>query len=169
MTATIFRHKGDFDEDTRKNRALRFIEAYAHNIASDLTLTYPDEKWYSPNCVFFDTTNITYIGAKAIKTWMLELFSPFDRVGLEALSFQVVDESTDGKADYTVNAEFMIAYFLKGDPVPIFAPRIFVFVVRNTESDEGYDGLQYTDVKLYWDTDLVKSEAKRRMAMKLDK
>ena len=160
MAPTIFRHKGDFDAHTRDNRALRFIEAYAHNSASDLTLSYPDTKWYSPDCVFFDTTNVTYVGAKDIKIWMLELFSPFDKVSLEALSFQVVDDSNDkGVFDCTVHTEWMVAYYLKGDPKPIFAPRMFVFQIQDGEG--GFDGLQYVDVKLY--CKLCRPEKKRSM------
>lgn len=172
-TATITRHNGTFNQLSRQNRALSFIEAYVSNIASDLTLSYPDTKWYSPTCHFFDTTNTTYIGAKAIKTWMLELFSPFDRVGVESMSSQVVDESntsntsTGGKgALFTANSELMISYYPKGDPKPILAPRMFVFVIEDAVTEEGFEGLQFTDVKLYWDTDLVKSEMKRRAVAK---
>jgi hypothetical protein len=165
MPITIFRHTGDFDDHTRENRALRFIEGYVRNISSDITLSYPDTKWYSPNCIFFDTTNVTYTGAKAIKTWMLKLFSPYDRLGAEGMRFQVVHESDEiSGAKYTVNAELMTAFYLKGDPEPVLIPRIFVFVIEDSETKEGFDGLQYTDVRLYWDTDLVKSEARRRAA-----
>jgi len=148
MAPTVFPYKGDFDAHTRDNRALRFIEAYANNIVSDLTLSYPDTLWYSPDCVFFDTTNVTYIGAKDIKTWMIKLFSPFDRVALEALTFLVIDDTSDkGGFDCTVYTEWMVAYYLKNDPNPIFAPRMFVFRIKEGES--GFDGLQYVDVKLY--------------------
>jgi len=148
MAPTVFRYKGGFDSHTREHRALRFIEAYAKEITSDLTLNYPDTKWYSLDCVFFDTTNVTYFGAKDIKTWMLKLFSPFDRVGLEALTFQIVDDSDDnGDFDCTVHTEWMVAYYLKGDLKPIYAPRMFVFKIK--EGDGGFDGLQYVNVKLY--------------------
>ena len=164
MAVTIFRHKGPFDSESRQNRALRFIEEYTNDIASSLKLQYPDTKYYSPTCVFFDTTSVTYTGAKAIKEWMLQLFSPFDKIGCEGMSFLVVDESSSDGTKYTVNAEFMMEYYLKGSLEPIAAPRMFVFEIGDSVTEDGFDRLQFTDVKLYWDTDLVKSEIKRRVA-----
>jgi hypothetical protein len=166
MPVTVFRHKGHWDTHTRENRALRFLESYALAVESDLSLPYPNTKYYSLPCPFFDTTNVTYTGADAIKTWMLKLFSPFDKVRLESLNFMVVDESESGKAYYTVNAEFMAKYWLKGDPEPILAPRLFVFTVTDTETEDGFDGLQFSEVHLYWDTALVSNEAKRRAERK---
>lgn len=166
MAATIFRHQGSFDHHSRQHRALRFVEEYGNDIASSLQLQYPETKYYSPTCVFFDTTNVTYTGAKAIKEWMLQLFSPFEKIGFEGMSFLVVDEASTDGVRYTVNAEFMMEYYLNGSLEPISAPRMFVFEIGDSVTEDGFDGLQFTGVKLYWDTDLVKSEIKRRAAAK---
>jgi hypothetical protein len=166
MTITIFRHKGHWDSQTHQNRALRFIESYTLAVESDLSLTYPSTKYYSPTCPFYDTTNVIYAGADAIKAWMLHLFSPFDKVHLEGMSFMVVDESENGKAAFTVNAEFMATYWLKGDERPIEAPRLFVFTIEDGETEDGEDGLQFSEVHLYWDTALVANEAKRRAVLR---
>jgi hypothetical protein len=56
----------------------------------------------------------------------------------------------------------MVKYFVKGDPVPISVPRIFVFKIKDTESEDGFDGLQFFNVKLYWDTALLSNEIRRR-------
>jgi hypothetical protein len=164
MTARIFRHDGHWGSKTRENRALRFIEAYANEVAADLTLPYSPTRYYAPSCTFFDTTNVTYNGAIEIKSWMQRLFSPFDKVEFTGISFLVIDESdAEGNTPlYTVNAEFMANYCFKGDPEPILAPRLFVFTISRSETEDGFDGLQYVDVKLYWDTALVKDEKRRR-------
>ena len=165
-TATIFRHKGGWGSETRNHRALRFIEAYAHDVVADLSLPYSATKFYSPSCIFFDTTNVAYTGATEIKKWMQQLFSPFDKVEFEGLSFLVIDEAESDQSDapyYTVNAEFMAKYYLKGDSdQPVQVPRLFVFTIGKSETEDGFDGLQFVDVKLYWDTSPVKDEMKRR-------
>jgi hypothetical protein len=168
MPPTIFRHSGPYSTETRSQRPLRFIEAYTNEVSSSLTLSYPDTQYYSPTCNFFDTTNKNYVGATAIKTWMLKLFSPFSKVGIEPTSFLVIDEGGDEK-EWTVYFECMVDYYLKADQekgrdeVPILAPRIFVFVIgEEEEGSGGFDGLQFRDVKLYWDTALVSNEVKRR-------
>jgi len=168
MTAAVFKHTGDFDAHTKDNRALRFVHKYFTDVTSSLELEYPDNQYYAPSAVFFDTKNVTYNGAKNIKTWMLELFSPFDKLGLEGMSFLVVDESNSstGKSLYTVNAETMVSYYVKGDPIPILVPRLFVFEIRDGEDREGWDGLQFFNIKLYWDTALLVEEIKKRKLMK---
>ncbi|KAK9481816.1 hypothetical protein V1527DRAFT_478410 [Lipomyces starkeyi] len=137
MAATIFKHKGDFDGQRRRS------------------LPYSNTKFYAPSAIFFDTTNVTYVGAAAIKTWMLALF-------LLSTNLLVIDESTETKALYTAIVETMVNYFVKGDPVPISVPRIFVFEIMDSESEDGFDGLQFFDIKLYWDPALLSNEIKRR-------
>lgn len=117
---------------------------------------------YAPSAVFFDTTNVTYTGADVIKKWMRQLFSKLDKLEADPKSFLVIDESTANKALYTVNAEFNFRYFVKGDPSPILVPRIFVFEIRDKESEDGFDDLQLFDIKLYWDTAQLKDEIRRR-------
>jgi hypothetical protein len=165
MTGTIFRYNGHWGSETRQNRALRFIEAYGNDVTGDLALPYSPTKFYAPSCTFADTTNVQYHGAVAIKEWMQQLFSPFDKVEFIGLSFLVIDESNteENCSKYTVNAEFMAYYYFKGDPEPILAPRLFVFTIADSETEDGFDNLQNVDVKLYWDTALVKDERRRRL------
>jgi hypothetical protein len=163
MAASIFRHKGDWSSHTEENRALRFIHAYTEDVTGNLDLNSSDTKFYAPTAVFFDTTNVTYTGADAIKKWMRELFSKLDKLEADPKSFLVIDESTASKKLYTVNAEFNFRYFVKGDPSPIVVPRMFIFEIRNKESEDGFDDLQFFDIKLYWDTAQLKDEIKRRV------
>lgn len=162
MAAIIFKHKGEFNSQTKQNRALRFVHEYIKAVTSDPSLSYSDTKFYAPSSIFFDTTNVTYSGAEAIKTWMIKLFSPFDKVDLQGMSFIVIDESTENKALYTATVETMMKFYVKGDPSPILVPRLFIFEIRDSDSDDGFDGLQFFDIKLYWDTALLTNEIKRR-------
>jgi len=165
MSVTVLKHEGDWPSETNTNRGLHFLKTYSDTVLSDLTLPYSATKFYSPNSVFFNTTNKTYTGAVAIKAWMKELFSLFDKVESDPMSFMVVDESAAaGKPKYTITAEFMWRYYFKGDPEPAVAPRLFVFEIGESESEDGFDGLQFTAVKLYWDTALVMHDRAKRQA-----
>jgi len=166
MTAVVFRHIGNFYQHTKESRALRFVYKYIKAVSDDLSLPYSPTKFYAPDAVFFDTTNVTYNGATAIKMWMLKLFSPFDKVSLEGMSFVVIDESTDGKTLYTAMVETMVKYFVKSDPKPISVPRLFVFQIEDSKSEDGFDGLQFFNVKLYWDTALLSNDIRRRQELR---
>ena len=93
---------------------------------------------------------------------MDECIYPFDKVELRGMSFVVIDETTETKALYTATVETMMTFYVKGDPEPISVPRLFVFEISDSESDDGFDGLQFFNVKLYWDTALLVNEIKRR-------
>lgn len=162
MIAEVFKHKGDFDSHTKENRALRFIHKYFEAVTGDLSLSYSDTKFYAPNAIFFDTKNVTYSGAAAIKIWMQKLFSPFDKISVDGMSFTVIDETTDLNTLFTATVETMFKFFVKADPQPIQVPRLFVFEIRDSESADGFEGLQFSDIKLYWDTALLSNEIGRR-------
>lgn len=77
-----------------------------------------------------------------------------------------MDESKNGEELYTVNAETMVGYFVKGEgemwKEPIWVPRLFVFEIRNAVSEDAEMGLQFVDIKLYWDTALLGKEITMR-------
>jgi len=165
MTATIFRHTGHWDYQSRQNRALRFVESYGSEVQTDLRISYSATKYYAPTCTFFDTTNVAYHGAPEIKAWMQSLFSSFDKIEFIGRSFLVIEEQGETASPaYTVNAEFMATYYVRGDPEPVSIPRLFVFTIGSSLSDDGFDGLQFLNVKLFWDTHPVKEKMKKSIA-----
>jgi hypothetical protein len=111
---------------------------------------------------------VTYRGAGDIKTWMQGLFSPFDKLEFTILSCIVLDESKQQRNSpkYTVIGEFLGKHWFKEDPEPILAPRAMIFTIVASETEDGFDGLQYSEVRLYWNTALVKDEKVRRSQVK---
>ncbi|KAH6714612.1 hypothetical protein BKA61DRAFT_632394 [Leptodontidium sp. MPI-SDFR-AT-0119] len=168
MGVTVLRHHGDWDATSRENRALRFIESYTKEMTSNLTLPYSSTKYFSPSCTFHDTTNVTYRGAGNVKTWIQGLFSPFDKLEFTPLSCIALDESEEqgNLPKYTVIGEFDGKYWFRGDPEPILAPRAVFFTIVASETEDGFDGLQFSEVSLYWNTALVKDEKVRRSQAK---
>ena len=165
MGSHVFRHNGPWSPESRQNRALRFVQSYADEICQDLSLPYSPTKYFSPTCDFEDTTRITYHGAIEIKTWMQGLFEPFNKLDFPPRHCIVVDDSDRNGSEpvYTAIAELDGYHWFRGDTEPIVVPRIMIFEIRQSVSDDGYDGLQFTKVKLYWNTSLLKEEKMSRM------
>jgi hypothetical protein len=168
MSFPVFRHTGPWNEISRQDRGLHFVESYATEITSDLTLPYSSTKFFSPSCTFYDATDVTYKGAGDIKSWMQRLFSPFDKLEFAVISCLSINESDprDKKPKYTVIGEFLGKHWFKGDPEPILAPRVMIFNIDVSETEDGFDGLQYSSVRLYWNASLVRDERMRRAQTK---
>jgi hypothetical protein len=170
--AAIVHHIGPLDASSHQNRALRFVESYSTEICQDLTLPYSPTKYFSPTCDFQDTTDVTYQGADAIKAWMQQLFSPFDRLDIPTRKAIVIEHSTskDSRNDgieqspiYTVVVEHDAYHWFKGDAEPIVVPRAMIIEISESVTDDGFDGLQFSSVRLYWNTALLVEERKRRV------
>jgi hypothetical protein len=115
--------------------------------------------WYSPDAVFHDTTTAVYIGGERIWTWIQGLFSPFSKIHHQGEEFCVI---TKPDGTFVVYSSFLSHFYFKGDPVPAIIPRFFVFTLGASKTEDGCDGLQIREVRLYWDTALIGAHLKRR-------
>lgn len=161
----ILRHEGPWDTSSRQNPALNFIETYTAEICSDLSLPIAPTRFFSPSCSFYDATNITYTGATNIIEWMRGLFAPFSKLEFQYINAFVIDWTGDqqNESKYTVIGEFDAYYWFKGDPEKISVPRMMIFEIGSGSSDDACHGLEYTSVKLYWNTAILKDERLRRI------
>jgi hypothetical protein len=82
MPITVFRHHGSWEESTRKNRALKYLEDYVKEVTADFSLNYPNTKYYSTNAVFHDNAVVFY-RADGIKAMMRRVFGQFDKASME--------------------------------------------------------------------------------------
>ncbi|KAH7072409.1 hypothetical protein FB567DRAFT_597800 [Paraphoma chrysanthemicola] len=170
MAISVVKHTGPWDESSRQNRALRFFESYVHAVTSDFTLPFPPTRYFGPSCEFKDTTFVTYKGPENIKTWVQGLFGQFEKLEFDNIAVYSLDESESqpGKAlKYTVFGDFLGKHWFKGDPEPILAPRALHVTIVESETEEGFDGLQIDEFRLYWNTALLKDERVRRLQAKV--
>ena len=170
--AAIVEHIGPLNASSHQNRALRFVESYSTEVCQDLTLPYSSTKYFSPTCDFHDTSNVTYHGADAIKAWMQQLFSPFDKLDIPTRKAIVIEHSTSRDSHtngieqspiYTVVVEHDAHHWFKGDSEPIVVSRAMIMEISASVTDDGFDGLQFSNVRLYWNTALLVEERKRRV------
>lgn len=161
---SIFRHTDDWSSHRDDNRALRFVHAYTEDVTGNLALNTLDTKLYTPSTVFFDTTNVTYTGANAIKRWVRELLSKLGTVNwrrIQRASWSLTNlRQTKPCSQSTQSSISDISS--KETPRPILMRRMFVFEIRDKEPEDGFDDLQFFVVKLVWDTALLKDEIKRQ-------
>jgi hypothetical protein len=162
---TILRHQGPWNTNSRQHPALKFIETYSTEICDDLSLPFAPTRFFSPTCSFYDTSNVTYTGATNIIKWMQGLFAPFSKLDFECINAFVIDWTSDQQHQpkYIVTAEFNAHYWFKGDPDRISVPRIMIFEIGSGSNEDAADGLQYTAVRLYWNTAILKDERLRRI------
>lgn len=93
---------------------------------------------------------------------MKRVFGQFEKIVMEPRFFQVIDESEAVARKYTVIAELMVSYYPKGDPEPVLAPRLMVFSIVDGVDEEAYEGLNFEEVYLGWNTGVVKEEIVKR-------
>jgi hypothetical protein len=161
MSITVHRHHGPWDQSTRRLRPLKYLEDYITEVTSNFRLLYPNTKYFSPSSIFHDNAAVFH-GANEIMALMKRNFGQFEKMSMEPRYLQVVDESEGEKCLYTVIAELMVSYYIKGDSDPVLAPRLMVFTITNGLDEEAYDGLVFSEVYLSWNVGIVKDEVARR-------
>ena len=151
---------------SRQSRILRFVEKYTLRIDSLHLSSTPSTTFYSSLAIFHDHKGDAHLGGSAIWQKMQHLFAPFSMIYHEVVEIRVVP-CPDGRD--TVYAEFLTHFWLKGDGPngeEIVAPRFFVWTVGDAEEGEGTEGLQFLEVRLFWDTGILGrhvTERNRRM------
>jgi hypothetical protein len=117
----------------------------------DLTST-PSTTFYSPLAMFHDNKGDVHLGGSAIWEKTKRLFSPFSRIYHEVVEIRVVP-SPEGRD--VVYGEFLTHFWLKGDNAEIVAPRFFVWTIGEAVDGAGTEGLQFVEVRLFWDTGIL--------------
>lgn len=93
---------------------------------------------------------------------MSRLFSPFSKIHHEVVELRVVPGMNGRDVVY---AEFLTHFWFRGEEDELKVPRFFVFTIGKAEEAAGTDGLQFEEVRLFWDTGVIGrfvTEKKRR-------
>jgi hypothetical protein len=141
-------HHGSWDDDTRSNEALRFLEKYTKKVDSgDLSTASHD--WYAPSNRFYDADGTTYDGGDAVWSFMKRLFGIAKTIKHDVLEARVISEDSG----YVVTLETITNFTLKNVADPRLAvPRLLEFWIKRSEvSGQGTDGLQIFRLKVWWD------------------
>jgi hypothetical protein len=141
-------HYGSWDDATRSNEALRFLEKYTKKVdGGDLSTASHD--WYAPSNRFYDADGTTYEGGDAVWSFMGRLFGIADAIRHDVLEARVISEDSG----YVVTLETNTNFTLKNVADPHLAvPRLLEFWIKRSEvTGQGTDGLQIFRLKVWWD------------------
>ncbi|KAF2159790.1 hypothetical protein M409DRAFT_29789 [Zasmidium cellare ATCC 36951] len=134
-----------------ETRTEKFFEAYANAVNTRAFSESPLTKWYAPSIVTRSETLKEFHGVQAMADWMRDLFIAFERINHIPETY-LEYRNPDGTV--TVHATFLRHFWLKGNkgeepdsntPVAWFAK------VEPAETEDGYDGLHWKELQLFWD------------------
>ncbi|GIZ44721.1 hypothetical protein CKM354_000791200 [Cercospora kikuchii] len=114
-------------------------------------------KYYSPKVLFRSETGKLFHGAEEMKTWMKDLFFSFEKIQhVPEYYMQHSYKTAEGQKVTKVHAQFRRLLWLKGnvgDEADVEAPVAWICEIgKADEADgDGYLGLQFKEVSLYWD------------------
>lgn len=182
----ILTHTGPFDSRTRADPTLNFFEKYVHSIETlNLTNQYPN--FYAPNSTFYNANGTAYVGGPAIATFIEGLFTPFNKIIVNEHVHRVIpfaatpalgDEGANNAQDkinselcmYTTKCNwiftehdfiFFLSPPLDGPGIPV--RRSMTFLAGPAQvAGQGTDGLQWYEVKVWWDEVVLLNEISRR-------
>lgn len=160
MEAKSFQlHRGPWDDATRSNEALRFLEKYTNKVdGGDLSTASHD--WYAPSSRFHDADGTIYEGGDAVWNFMRRLFGIADKIKHDTLEARVICD--DG---YIVTLETITNFTLKNVADPHLAvPRLLEFWIRKSEAGQGTHGLQIYRLKVWWDKSSLAQKLATRKA-----
>lgn len=72
-TKSIQTHQGPWDESTRANEALLFMEKYVAKVDSG-DLSTPYREWFASDALFYDADDTIYKGGEDVWSFMKKLF-----------------------------------------------------------------------------------------------
>lgn len=182
-------HQGPWNESTRANPSLAFLEAYTNNVKS-CDFTGAHHGWYAQSAKFYNTDSKIYDSGDAIWEWMKSLFGPFESIGEDEQRIArvlkdaaivrpgvgVLDDSGlqmpklelkagDKKADLVFYEHVIIFYLrdLPGEGIAI--KRMMEWVIADSEVEgQGWNGKQVWQGKVWWDRSILAQEIAGRRA-----
>jgi hypothetical protein len=147
-----FTHSGPFNSESRQQPALKFLEKYIEKIDTCDLFGTSSTEFYSSIALFRDTNGQVHVGGDQIWNCLTRFSTAFTKSAHHVVQLTILPEA-DGKQ--VVHAEFLTDFWLRGEDDELHAPRFFVFVIGKSEVGTGTDGLQFEEVKLFWDTGIV--------------
>lgn len=138
------------DENASKTSAEKFFQVYGQSVNSR---TFADTitQWYGDMTVFRSETGKVFHGAEEMKQWMSTLFFSFEKVEHIPEHYLEIPNS-DGTVK--VHASFRRRLWLKGNTSTepdVDTPMAWMCSIGPAVGGEGYLGLHFRNVSLYWD------------------
>ncbi|KAL6807057.1 hypothetical protein GGI42DRAFT_351685 [Trichoderma sp. SZMC 28013] len=163
-------HLGSWDSSTRAFPALKFMEQYMEAIDTQ-NLSAPYHKWFTQTCHMTDADGFQTETGEASWTRARAIFQNWKAAKHEYHNIRLVP-ATNSECPTAKEGEWVMMQvttsFWPNDPAlaagpPIRVRRYLAFLaVKSDDENQGTDGYQIGEGRVWWDTDVVKAELARR-------
>lgn len=137
----------------REIPAIRFYSAYSEAFANHFDTT-PSDKFYAASCKMHLTDGSLRTDGAEMWKFFGSLYSAFPKVTRDLLSFIVV--SDDDAGTHQIHTQFVTSLHLDASGQrKIDVPQAFVYTLGKADEGKGTEGLQFVELRNYYDRSLI--------------
>lgn len=137
-------------DDSDKPVEQRFFNGYARAVDSRTFGTGSMLKWYSSHVEYRSETGKVFHGADEMKAWMADLFFKFEKINHVPEYYLQYGDGEALKVHMGVRRQLWLKGNTGTEP-DVDTPLAWVCEIGPADEPEGYLGLQFKAVNLYWD------------------
>ena len=134
----------------------RFINDYSERMdRKDFSST--SQRYFHPKVVIYNQNNAVYIGGAVCWTWVQVVFAPFEKMRTDMHHLYEIDPE-DGSGDVRIEARGVRNVWMRGnksEEPDVCVPVHSSWVIAKAKSEEAFEGLQFKEVRTFWDTALL--------------
>lgn len=111
--------------------------------------------FYAPSVIYHAPNGTTYHDGDQMWRWMRELFAPFERLNHPIHSVREIAHTDDDAGTVTLYARATRRLWMNGnksDKPDVEVPMFWMCTIGPAETKDGFGGLQFKEVWLFWDT-----------------
>jgi len=142
--------KGSFETASQ-----RFFAEYAKTVDNYGFTSGSGSRFYGKDVVFHNQNNVDYHGSDQMWSWMKQIFGQFEHLRHD-IHWAWDIEQTNGESKLIVQMTRNI--WIKGSHAKepeVSAPAMFICTIGPADHPDAFEGLQFKEVWLYWDTMLL--------------
>lgn len=137
---------------------MAYLARYLKDFNSDFE-SIKSERYYSKHCVMVLPDGTLSTGYEAMWNFFNHIYSGYLKVTRDVHSLILVLDDEEGTG--RIYSQLDTRLYYKPDQC-IVVPQSFVYTVGKAEEGVGTDGLQFIDLKCYYDMSLIEKAAKLR-------
>jgi len=145
----------EIEDGTGLTPAIKFFLDYGKSVDGYLWTSGDGAKYYHQECVFHNTNTADYTGPDQMWNWIRQIFGQFGALRHDI--HQIIDIEQDDGTDLLA-VQMTRNIWVKGSnskEPEVAAPGSMWARIGKGDSPIAYEGLQFHEVWLYWDTMLL--------------
>src|SRR6201996_4520289 len=156
------------EEDIRAGKGLtpaqQLFVSYSDTVDSKGFTQGSGSKYYSKDVVFHNQNNAEYHGPDQMWAWMKKIFGQFERLRHDPLKIWDIKQDDGSSVVMVQMVRNLWVLGNTGEKPDVRAPTFWLCTIGPADHPDAFNGLQYKEVWLYWDTMLLKPFMKDAVA-----